>query len=93
MTTFARMEKETQKITQIEFEKLKLTQMQSQINTTENTDEIQSKGEPMSDKEIAMVDVLEEIINHFLNWGDYTEDDVYIIALRYAIKRIEGDFQ
>lgn len=43
MTTFARMEKETQKITQIGFEKLKLTQMQPQTNTIENTNDKQSE--------------------------------------------------
>ena len=37
-----------------------------------------------------VVDILEEIIADYKGWGDITENDIYIRALRYAIGVIQG---
>ena len=43
----------------------------------------------MEEKEV--VEILEEIINDYKDWDDVDEDDIYIKALRYAIKRMKGE--
>lgn len=38
-----------------------------------------------------VVNILEEIIDDYKGWDDVDENDIYVKALRYAIKKIKGE--